>query len=315
VKFSFFCLDIVSMDIKRMDLNLLVALDALLDERNVTRAADRLALSQPALSGALARLRVLLGDPLFIRAQRGLVPTPRAIELAPSVKRIVQEAQDLLRPSAFDPAVASGQLTIATTDYMQATLVVPLLETLRSSAPGITIVVRSLELSDIPARLERGDLDLGITIPEFAPPELRSRLLYRERYAGAARKGHPIFRNDVSVEALCAYPHVLVAPRGGAPHGPVDDALAATGHRRSIALAVPTFLILPHALRRTDLLAVAPERLLRGMERDLRLFEVPVLLAPFNVIAVWHPRVQNEPRHRWVRHHLAEVVGQGNGRR
>jgi len=298
------------MDTKRVDLNLLVALDALLDERNVTRASDRLGLSQPALSSALARLRVVLRDPLFIRAQRGLVPTARAVELAPSVKRIVQEAQDLLRPLAFDPATASGQFTIATTDYMQATLVVPLLEKLRSSAPGLTMVIRSLELTDIPARLERADLDLGITIPEFAAAELRSRLLYRERYVGAARKGHPIFRNDVSVEALCTYPHALIAPRGGVPRGPVDDALAAMGHRRTIALAAPNFLILPYALQRTDLLVVAPERLLRRMKRELRLFEVPMQLAKFSVIAVWHPRVQNEPRHRWIRQQLAMLSEQ-----
>ena len=190
---------------------------------------------------------------------------------------------------------------------MQTTLVVPLLEKVRSSAPGLNMVVRSLELTDIPARLERGDLDLRITIPEFAPDELRSRQLYWDQYVGAARKDHPIFKSKITVETFCAYPHVLVAPRGGAPHGPVDNALAAVGHGRTIALVAPNFLILPYALRKTDLLVVAPERLLLSMERDLHLFEAPIQLAKFRVIAVWHPRAQNDPRHRWIRRRLAQV--------
>lgn len=296
------------MNIKKIDLNLLVALDTLLDERNVTRAAARLAMSQPALSGALARLRDLLGDPLFIRAQRGLVPTPRALEVAGAVKRIVRDAQDLLRSSKFAPQAASGEISIATTDYMQTTLVVPLLEHLRKAAPGLSLAVRSLELSDIPSRLARGDLDLGITIPEFAPQEMQSRTLYRERYIGAARRRHPIFRHKITVEALCRYPHALVVPRGGAARGPVDDALAGIGARRTVALSVPSFLILPHVLQSTDLVTVMPARLFKHMRRDLASFEVPVAVPEFNVISVWHPRVQNDQRHRWLRQALADVA-------
>ena len=296
------------MNIRRLDLNLIVALDALLDERSVTRAAARLAMSQPALSNALARLRTLLGDPLFIRAQRGLVPTPRALEVAASVKRIVREAQDLLRSPSFIPVEASGEVSIATTDYMQATVLVPLLDRLRTAAPRLRLVVRSLELSDIPSRLERGDLDLGITVPQFASEELQSRILFRERYVGAARKSHPILRGKITVDSFCRYPHALVVPRGGAARGPVDDALESVGASRYVALSVPSFLILPHALRHTDLVAVVPERLLRLMHRDLSLFEVPIVLPKFNVIATWHPRVQNDPRHRWLRETLVAVA-------
>jgi DNA-binding transcriptional LysR family regulator len=296
------------MNIKKLDLNLLVALDTLLDERNVTRAAARLAMSQPALSGTLGRLRDLLGDPLFIRAQRGLVPTPRALEMAEAVKRIVRDAQDLLRPSRFVPQTATGEISIATTDYMQTTLVVPLLEHLRKAAPGLSLAVRSLELSDIPSRLARGDLDLGITIPEFAPQEMQSRTLYRERYVGVARKRHPIFRGRIKVETFCRYPHALVIPRGGPAHGPVDDALAVIGARRSVAISVPSFLILPHILRSSDLVTVVPARLFKHMRRDLAAFEVPVAVPEFNVIAVWHPRVQNDPRHRWLRQCLVNVA-------
>lgn len=296
------------MNIRKLDLNLLVALDTLLDERNVTRAAARLAMSQPALSGALARLRDLLGDPLFIRAQRGLVPTPRALEMAHTVKRIVRDGQDLLRSASFAPQTATGEMSIATTDYMQTTLVAPLLAHVRRAAPGLRLAVRSLELSDIPSRLARGDLDLGITIPEFAPPEMQSRTLYRERYVGAARKRHPIFRGRITVEAFCRYPHALVVPRGGPAHGPVDDALSAIGARRSVAISVPSFLILPHVLRSTDLVTVMPARLFKHMRRDLAVFEVPLAVPEFNVIAVWHPRVQNDLRHRWLRKSLVDIA-------
>lgn len=296
------------MDIRKLDLNLLVALDSLLDERNVTRAAARLAMSQPALSGTLGRLRDLLGDPLFVRAQRGLVPTPRALEMAGAVKRIVHDAQDLLRPSSFVPRAATGEFAIATTDYMQTTLVVPLLAHLRKAAPGLTLAVRSLELSDIPDRLARGDLDLGITIPEFAPHEMLSRTLYRERYVGAARKRHPIFRGRIDVETFCLYPHALVVPRGGPVRGPVDDALAAINARRTVAISVPSFLILPHVLRSTDLVTVIPARLLEHMRHDLAAFEIPVAVPEFNVIAAWHPRVQNDPRHRWLRKSLMDIA-------
>lgn len=296
------------MNIRKLDLNLLVILDALLDERNVTRAAARLGMSQPAVSAALARLRRQFGDPLFIRAQRGLIPTAKAVALAEAVKGVIYEAQTLLRPASFDPAEAEGRFTIATTDYMQATVVVPLLEKLRTRAPGLAIIVRSLELSDIRALLERGDLDLAITIPEFAASDLQSRKLYRERYVGAARKGHPILNGRLTVQAFCSYPHAFVAPRGGPPYGPVDEALTGTRYRRNIALTVPSFLVLPYVLRSTDLVVTAPERLIAGMRSQLSLFELPLSVPEFDVIAVWHPRAQNDARHRWVRGLLAEAT-------
>ena len=293
---------------KRPDLNLLVVLDALLDERNVSRAAERLALSQPAVSGALARLRDLFGDPLFTRAQRGPIATDRARSLIEPTKRLLRDAGELLAPQAFDPATAERDVRIATTDYMTVTVVVPLLEHLQSTAPGIRLVIRSLELADIPKRLEQGDLDLGITTPPWAAADLRSRFLYTDRYVGAVRPGHPLLTDEVTVRTFCAYPHALVAPRGGEPHGPVDDALSALGERRKIGLSLPSFLALPSTLRRTDLIAVGPERLLRTWRDELGIFEIPVPVPTFDVIAVWHPRSQNDAGHRWLRELLPGLV-------
>ena len=293
---------------KRADLNLLVVLDALLDELSVSRAAERLALSQPAVSGALARLRGLFGDPLFTRAQRGLIATDRAKALAAPVKRLLREASELVAPAAFDPASAAREFRIATTDYMTVTVLVPLLERLRAQAPGVRLAIRSLETADLGARLQRGDLDLAITAREFAPPDLMSRALYSDRYVGAVRRLHPLLAGDVTVERFCAYPHSLVVPRGGDPHGPVDDVLEAMGQARTIALSLPNFLALPAALRGTDIVAVGPERLLRTWAGELEVFELPIAVPGFDVIAVWHSRSANDAGHRWLREMLPGLI-------
>lgn len=296
------------MDIRRLDLNLLVALDALLDERSVTRAAKKLAMSQPAMSAALHRLRALFGESLFTRAQRGLIPTDRALALAEPIKQILRDAQTLMLPPVFTPHSAQRTLRVATTDYMFAVLLAPLLAYFQCHAPGISLSVHSLEFSDIPARLARGELDFGITVAAFAEADLKSRYLYTDRYIGAVRTGHPILAEPISVEALCRYPHTLVVPTGGVPRGPVDDALSAIGAERRVAIALPSFLGLPYALGDTDLIAIGPERLFTRMSDQLVLFEVPLILPSFDVIAIWHPRAQNDPGHRWVREKLVEIT-------
>lgn len=297
------------MNLKRVDLNLLVALDALLDERNVTRAADRLAMSQPALSNALRRMRSLFGDPLFLRGQRGLVPTPRAMALAGPLKELLSNADALVRPQAFDPREADVEFRLATTDYMAITLVAPLLEHLRQIGSGIRITVRSLETTDIPERLAHGELDLAISIPEFSAQHLQSRRLYSDHYVGVVRHEHPLTQEPrPSVQRFCSYPQVLVAPAGGAITGPVDVALARLGAARSIQVSVPSFLLLPHLLVESDLVAVCPSRLSTVFSEQLSTFGVPVEVSPFDVIGAWHARSQNDPAHRWLRQTLADVV-------
>ncbi|QGM47608.1 LysR family transcriptional regulator [Methylocystis heyeri] len=296
------------MDFRKVDLNLLVALDALLDERSVTRAAERLAMSQPALSNALHRLRGLFADPLFTRGQRGLIPTARALELALPIKGLLRGADELLQPQTFHPAATTTEFKIATTDYMFVTLLVPLIERLQSDGPGIAVTVRSLESPDIPDRLARGELDLAISIPEFSAPHLQSRWLYTDRYVGAMRRHHPLARiRELSIADLCGHPHTLVAPAGGRVSGPVDDALARLGTKRAIRASVPSFLALPYLLACTDLIAVCPERLSRTFGAELVVFEIPLNIPSFDVIAVWHARSHNDAAHRWLRQALAAL--------
>ncbi|HEX2654967.1 MAG TPA: LysR family transcriptional regulator [Xanthobacteraceae bacterium] len=296
------------MNIRKLDLNLLVALDALLDERSVTRAAARLSMSQPALSSALHRLRIAFGDTLFTRGQRGLIPTERARALAEPLKQILREAEELVRQPVFDSDTAVHDFRVATTDYMLVTVIVPFLEFLEETAPNISVTARSLEFPDIPSRLANGDLELGIMIPEFAAPFLHAKHLYTDRYVGAVRKNHPLGDRIVTIEEFCRFPHTLIVPTGGSIRGPVDDALSAVGAKRKVRVSLPSFLALPYILRQTDLIAVGPERLFQKMSGELKLFEIPVSVPTFDIIAVWHPRVHNDLAHRWFRRKLAELA-------
>jgi DNA-binding transcriptional LysR family regulator len=294
---------------RRIDLNLLVTLDALLEERSVTRAARRLALTQPAVSGALARLRTVFGDPLFVRAQRGILPTPRAEALAEPLKRWLAEAEQLVAPERFDPKRSELALSISTTDYMQRALLLPFLGELRSEAPSLRIAVLPLAIADLGERLAKRDLDLAITTPAFAPQELPSRRLYAERYVAAMGTRHPLARKPrLSLDDFCRFDHLLVSPAGGAFEGPTDAALARLGRRRRVRVSVPSFLLVPELLAGGELLAVVPERVLQGHEARIRSRRPPVEVPGFDVVAVWHPRMHDDPAHRWLRTRLARTA-------
>ena len=208
-------------DIRRIDLNLLVALDALLDERNVTRAAARLGYTQPTISGMLGRLRDLFGDPLFVRTQRGVLPTPRAQALALPLKQLLADGRRLVERETFDPASARTTFTVSTNDYMQHALLVPFVQALRREARNVRLAIAPPVVEGLSDALARERIDLAVTIPEFAAPDLRSRLLYRERYVVAVRPRHPLARRcAMSIETFCAFDHVLVSPRVDRSKGP-----------------------------------------------------------------------------------------------
>jgi DNA-binding transcriptional LysR family regulator len=296
-------------DVRRIDLNLLGALDALLEEQSVTRAADRLALTQPTVSAMLARLRKLFGDPLFVRSQRGILPTPRALALAPSLKQWLAEAHTLIASRKFDPATAELTASLAANDYIQTALIVPFIERLRREAPNARFAVRCPQFAEVTSLLANGELDLSIhTTPEIPSADLPSRVLYEERYVCAVRKGHPLKGAAVTVDQFCRYPHVMVSPSEGGFVGPTDHALARVGRKRRVVLSAPGFLILPEILKTDDLIAVVPERVLRGRMAGLRTFAPPVAVAGFSVVLLWHQRVHDDPAHRWLRELLARTA-------
>ena len=297
-------------DIRRIDLNLLVALDALLEEQSVTRAADRLALTQPTVSAMLARLRKLFGDPLFVRTQRGILPTPRAAALAPQLKQWLAEARGLIADAGFDPATDELTAAISANDYIQSTLLVPYFRRLRREAPNARLAVRSPQFSDMAAMLADAEIDLVITTtPEIPQADLRSRLLYSERYVCVVRSEHPLkAKRAVTLDQFCRYPHAMVSPTEGRFVGPVDRALAEAGRRRRVVLAAPGFLVLPEILKTDDLIAVVPERVLCGRMSGLRTFAPPVAVPGFDVVMLWHERLHKDPAHRWLRELLAAVA-------
>jgi DNA-binding transcriptional LysR family regulator len=297
------------LDMRGIDLNLLIVLDALLDERSVTRAAARLGYTQPTVSGMLTRLRDLFGDPLFVRTQRGVLPTPRAEALTSPLKEFLAEGKRLITQDVFDPATAQLTFAISINDYMQYALLVPFIEVLRREAATIRLAIKPLIIAGLVDALARGDVDLAVTIPEFAMSDLPSRLLYRERYVAVVRSAHPLTKSRaISLEAFCSYDHVLVSPTGGSFEGPTDRELARMRRRRTVRYSVPSFLLVPELLQIDDLIALVPSRLLRGQGERLTLLGSPIDVPGFDVIAVWHPRVDKDAAHRWLRMRLWETA-------
>jgi DNA-binding transcriptional LysR family regulator len=301
--------DIAMYNIKKIDLNLLIVLDALLDERNVTRAAARLGYTQPTISGMLRRLRDLFGDPLFVRTQRGLLATPRAQALAVPLKQLLADSRRLVARDVFDPASAEATFTISSNDYMQQALLLPFVRVLRSEARQIRLAIAPPIIEGLSDALARGQIDLAVTIPEFAMSDLPSRLLYRERYVVAVRPQHPLARRAaMTIERFCNYDHIVVSPTGGSFVGPTDQALARLKLRRRVRYSVSSFLLLPEILQTDDLVALVPSRLLRENDKRFVVLKPPVAVPGFDVIAVWHPRVDRELAHRWLRNRIGEVA-------
>jgi DNA-binding transcriptional LysR family regulator len=295
-------------NIRNIDLNLLVAFNALYDARSVTRAAERLALTQPTVSGMLTRLRDLFGDPLFVRTQHGVLPTPRADSLSGPVKALLADVEALVTPDEFDPGTAEMKISISANDYMQNALIVPFIERLRKQAPGMRLAIMPAYIAGLAEKLARGEVDLAVTIPEFADTGLPRSLLYTERYVCVARRDHPLKGRKLSLEAFCRFDHVMVSPTGGSFSGPTDDALAALGASRRVSISLPSFHVMLETIRTDDFLALVPERVLYGKMAGLKLFEPPVLVPDFDVIACWHRRVDADPGQRWIRGLLEKVA-------
>jgi DNA-binding transcriptional LysR family regulator len=302
-------LHIAMTNIRNIDLNLLAVFDALFDARNVTRAADRLSLTQPTVSGMLQRLRHMFSDPLFVRTSHGILPTPRAEAMAGAIKELLANAELLVRAQAFDPASAEGTVRLCGSDYLQHTVIIPLIKELRRRAPALRVLVLPRPASGVADLMARGEIDLCFSLPEVADPDLPAQLLYRDRYVCIGRKGHPLKSRRVSTKQLCAFDHLLVDPTGRSLRGPVDNMLAVLDQRRRVAIAVPSFHILFELLNSDDFIAFVPERLLRSRRSNIRVFETSLNIPPFEVTASWHHRVSGDARHKWLRETLVAVLG------
>jgi len=291
-----------ALHIAGVDLNLLVVFDALLSERNVTRAARRVGLSQSATSHALSRLRVLFDDPLIVRGLGGMVPTPRAEALHGPVRdALAQLATAIGHPPRFDPAGSRRSFTVATGDYGALVLAPRLLDLASREAPNTDLrVTASAGLEGI----ERGDCDVALAPPSSArdPSSIRCQVMFEERFVCLLRKDHRLARGKLTLDRFCEARHVLVAP-GGTAEGPVDEALAKLGRSRRIVMTVPHFLVAPYLVAGTDYLLTLPARVADalGSKYGLVAREPPLTVRGFSFAMFWHARLDADPGAEWFR--------------
>ncbi len=299
-----------------LDLNLLVSLDALLEERSVTRAAERVGVTQSAMSHALARLRVVTGDPLLVRGSGKMVATPRAEELGPPIRRALDDLARALRaPAAFDPKTARQRIRIGTSDYNELVLLPGVVARLAREAPGIELrVVPYVEsAADL---LGTGALDLVIAPlrPQDETPGVFARKFLDETFVCVVRRGHPLAKKKLTLARYAAAAHALISPRGKEGSF-ADDALAALGLSRRVAVTVPHFLVAPHLVASSDLLLTLAARVAEVLAGPLGLvvLQLPAELRMpgFSMAAIWHERTQSDPAQRWVRELIVDV---GRGR-
>lgn len=298
-------------NLSRLDLNLLVTLDALLAENNVTRAARRLNLSQPAVSLQLARLREALGDPLLLPGPRGMRPTARAESLREPLRAALQALRHAVDGGAgFDPAAATQRWHIAASDYTQMTVLLPIIPLLRREAPLTSLAV----LPKLPGQLgrsaESGEIDLALHVADEAPPGMRRRLLFDERYVLAGRHDHPALRRRPSLAQFCRLDHLVVSPEGGGFSAATDQALSRQGLSRRVVLSVPNFATAAAVLATTDIVAMLPARLMAHVT-GLRAVEPPLAIDGFTMSMLWHERVHRDPAHAWLRERIAGAYGAG----
>ncbi len=297
------------MNINRIDLNLLITLEALIAERSVGRAALRLHLSQPAVSNALARLRRAFGDPLLIKTGRGMTPTPRALELAMPIRDALARIERSLSAKIFDPQSAAETITIGATDYVEFVLLPRLLSVVRQEAPNLRISVLSLSETNLQEALDSGRMDLAIGYFPSASGNMHLKRIFDEKYVCVVRKDYLGFKRRLTLKEFADASHLVVSPQGGGFIGPVDTALARHGLKRRVAVSIPHFMTVPHVIAQSDLVVTLTERVAREFcaLMPLKMFKPPVAVPGFGISALWHERTHNDLANRWLRERVIRL--------
>lgn len=289
------------------DLNLLVTLDVLLAEGSVVQAAKRLNLSASAMSRAFARLRQTTGDPLLVRAGRGLVPTPRAMELRERVGSIVQAANEILRPvEKLNVKQLVRTFTLRTSEGFVENFGPELIARINSEAPGVRLrFIQKADKESAPLRDGIVDLETGV-VEQTTAPELRMQALFRDRYVGVIRKSHPLSKRKITAAVYAASRHISVS-RQGFDKGQIDEALEPLGLEREIVVVVGGFATALGLARASDLIATVPERHTGNIRAGMHTFSLPMETQPFTVSLLWHPRLDADQAHRWMRELIKSV--------
>lgn len=305
---------------RTLDLNLLRVFDEVMAERSLTRAAQKLSLTQPAVSNAMRRLRDALGDELVQRRGHGIEPTPRALHLWPGVREALRQMQATLIPQPFNPASANSTFVLAMADATAAELMGGMAKLLQEHAPGVSLRVVPLTTRDPRRMLDEGGADLALGYFPAVLTDLTAReqagevvsfthqRLYAGQYVCVMRKGHPLARAPMTLDTYCQAQHLLVS-FSGRPYGFVDEALASHGRLRRIVMTVNQFFTAGRVVINSDLLTVLPRHFVptTGMAEELVLKELPLDVPPVHVEAVWHVRQQHDQGHRWLRQQFLDL--------
>jgi len=286
------------------DTSLLLTLDALFKDQNVTHAAIRLNITQSALSARLTRLRELLNDPLFIPAAsgRGMIPTSHAAALQPELMKLIERLNDFVQTAHFfDPKTSKRVFRIAATDNPAAILAPELIPLIKSQAPRARIAFTLPDKAHIAAHLEQGEVDLFVGAAEDGASGLIARTLFDEEFVTAQRIGHPRGGAALTLDEFCSLDHLLISTSGGQFSGMIDNALAEVGRDRIVSVSIQSYALAPLVLTATDCVCTLPRRFLERFTSVLDLFTPPLSLAPFQMNLFWHPRMRSDPAHIWLR--------------
>lgn len=290
-------------NVRNTDLNLLVAFDAIMTERSVTRAGERIGLAQPSMSNALTRLRALFDDELFVRTPNGMTPTPIALDAAEHVRSAILAAEEAINvKSSFDPQSYEGQIVLLTNDLIEMTVVPSLVRALERSAPGIHLKTRGLRREDFEEDLDAGLADLAICAARNVPKRFNYQVLCDGPFAGIARFDHPILQGPVTLEAFLAVKHALLSHKSDGK-GIVDAVLASKDLTRHVAVSVSNFATLPPLVVETNLIAVLPRRLAAKADQELpvRMFELPFEVPTVESKLIWGRGADRSPMSAWFR--------------
>lgn len=297
---------------RNLDLHALESFDMLMRERSVSRAAERMGISQSSMSEALARLRERLGDPVLVRTREGMVPTERAQQLLPQVRSAIDQLRALLdHERSFDPARAVERFRLTTSDYAQLLLMPTLTRCLQTEAPRCSVDLLAVNLRDVERRLEAGDIDLAIAYYPDPPAGLRRGPLLTDRYVCVARRGHPQVTQGMSPEAFAALPHAAVSPSGLSYFSNVvDSALAAVGLSRRIVVSCPHFLLASHLVSQSDLVLALPYRAAISLSAyfPLQTVDIPLPMRSVDVAMYWHERCHHSAAQQWLRAQVRRIL-------
>lgn len=297
------------MDIEGVDLNLMVAFTAIYTERQISRAAKRIGLSQPAMSAALARLRTVYQDPLFVRSPQGMMPTHRAKQLEGPISKALELLRASLIPEApFNPLHCDKSFRLSLSDWMCINLIPVLSARLQHEAPAVQLTIRNISNKEMPHALMNGELDLAISGQPYKEPGLYRQILYREHYECFVWRGHSAIRNNLTLKDYVRFPHLLFSPEG-AGIGAVDKALAKKKLKRKIAVRVVYSLAMPVMIQNTDLIATVPAPIARYYAKflEIKVFDPPIALPEHDIIQYWNKENHTDPAHRWFRALVAEI--------